>query len=566
MRLRAASGVLIGLVVLLSGCAKPYLDFSERAAERVREQELGGFPYHPLVYQLDLAVLAYHLYAQSLVWPFDPYYEDADDRVEAMQRVWAWASEAGPGQAGAGLEAIRGPGTLAGQPGNRAHDPILFRYSGIEPRAAALCTDIDTGFWSEFQPVPGICDRIGEVWVARRAFGRSTPSIGPIDSATVEVLRVDAPPAGEHAGKKQGAQDLLIAFEGATGDKGQPGQPHSQSLMGFTLVRETGDGSYDVHIAFRGSRSGSTTRAAFEASSTLNATGNPDWITDLGFRLVRHSLISAEPEHQVARGMAQSIQWTMPQILSGLDRLVAARKGTPPRMITVVGHSLGGALAQFFTSAVLMGDRYGPGGEGMPASLRAWPWKKLKLITLGAPRVGNRLWAEELTTGRLESRFYDTHFLTPYDLRATGVTNIDIKPRLINPNRPLALRVLVPSDAVTSGRPLGEHAGQTVYLEHPTYFSIADGDSHEPQRMRRDMLEALRDPQIPAAPWTYVPLEDYLPTRGDEDLGFTEEYRKTAGRVRSFRNEHDPQGWNLDEFNSDFSRFVELVVPTADSE
>ena len=31
--------------------------------------------YHPLVYQLDLCVLAYQVYNQTLIWPLDPWFE-----------------------------------------------------------------------------------------------------------------------------------------------------------------------------------------------------------------------------------------------------------------------------------------------------------------------------------------------------------------------------------------------------------------------------------------------------------------------------------------------------------
>jgi len=69
-------------------------------------------------------------------------------------------------------------------------------------------------------------------------------------------------------GSVSGARDVLLVFEGGTGDKGDPGQPSSQSLMGFVLLRHapTGD-HYDVHVTFRGNRSGSAGRArSVEAS------------------------------------------------------------------------------------------------------------------------------------------------------------------------------------------------------------------------------------------------------------------------------------------------------------
>src|SRR5689334_2233173 len=85
--------------------------------------ELGTFPYHPLVFELDLAILAYQLHGQSLVWPFDPYYEEHADsrgtsRDTLMKLVRGWAERRGAAQVGAmaGLDAYRGPGVLAGLP------------------------------------------------------------------------------------------------------------------------------------------------------------------------------------------------------------------------------------------------------------------------------------------------------------------------------------------------------------------------------------------------------------------------------------------------------------------
>src|SRR5438046_1138929 len=93
--------------------------------------DLGTFPYHPLVFELDLAILAYQIHGQSLVWPIDPYYEEhagsrGTSRDTMMALVRAWAQLRGPAQVagGAGLDAYRGPGALAGLADNPAHDPI----------------------------------------------------------------------------------------------------------------------------------------------------------------------------------------------------------------------------------------------------------------------------------------------------------------------------------------------------------------------------------------------------------------------------------------------------------
>ena len=50
--------------------------------------------YHPILWHLDLVTLAYQMYGQSIVWPFDPYYEEQNKRESqrnsVMKQVWNW--------------------------------------------------------------------------------------------------------------------------------------------------------------------------------------------------------------------------------------------------------------------------------------------------------------------------------------------------------------------------------------------------------------------------------------------------------------------------------------------
>ena len=239
------------LLLALTGCAtQPHTGVT---ADEVRQQDLGGLPYHPLVYHLDLSTLAYHLYSQTLVWPFDPYYEESSnwdwDRTAFIRKVSAWAEIRGTQQVdrGTGLDSYRGPGVLGGFDNNAAHDPIVYQYDRLYPWSHTI-TNPD-GTWVEYLTPGRITGQIRDVYMCYRETGQ------PEDEVAIVPVPV-APRSGERAAD---ARDVLLAFEGGTGDKGEEGQPASQSLMGFVLLRNWADGSgkYDVHIAFRGSRSGS---------------------------------------------------------------------------------------------------------------------------------------------------------------------------------------------------------------------------------------------------------------------------------------------------------------------
>ena len=76
--------LVAGLFLLFTGCA--HTPRTDTRAEAWDGKSLESFPYHPLVYHLDLSILAYQLYGQTLVWPFDPYYEELGDDRDAIHR------------------------------------------------------------------------------------------------------------------------------------------------------------------------------------------------------------------------------------------------------------------------------------------------------------------------------------------------------------------------------------------------------------------------------------------------------------------------------------------------
>lgn len=563
----SASKIGVALAALtLTACLTPTIDTSPESAARVREQDLGTLPYHPLVYHLDLAVLTYQLYGQSLVWPFDPYYEDSRDRDALMARVRAWARTTGEAQLAsrAGIDAFRGPGALSGFDDNPAHDPIVYQYSRLHPWSDTL-TNPGLGPWVEYRTPSRITSRVRELYVCTRTIGATRAEYdggveGSVSLDMIAARRDDAAPD---------AQDVLMAFEGGTGDKGLLHQPASQSLMGLVLLRSTPGDTFDIHIAFRGSRSGSATRAIVQALSSGDAGGNPDWITDLGFDEEFHPQISADPGHRVSRGMATAVESAFPTLFHCLDQVVGPR-GTAPRHIYVTGHSLGGGLAQLFTSAVLMGDAYGPDGDRMPDSLRAWPWEDTKLITYGAPRIGNGPWAEALTTTHLDSQFFVSDPSSTYDLAGVGITSLEIIPRLLDPTAPAGYRVLIPNDPVTTGRVVGGGpVGESVYLAQPSVwdsYAPPEARAHEPIFEREFMLDTLRDdrtlpggePLIPETAWEYRETSDVNPERDDAGAGTRAEYEKLATAIRRYYAGRD-LWFDSDAFDASFTTFLDLL-------
>ncbi len=531
---RRALAQLFGAVgaALASGCDPLLCDCSPPRIE------LGTFPYHPLVMHLDLATLAYQLHGQSLVWPFDPFYEERTHdvgvgREELMARVRAWVQAQALVQAGVTtLGAYRGPGALAGFPDNPTHDPILYNYSRIHPWSDTVMNA--SAEWTEYLTPPEITGRIAEVYVSYRVAGGSETDV---IVEPVPLARDDRDPD---------ASDVLVAFEGGTGDKGELGQPASQSLMGFALLRSTGPSSYDVHISFRGSRSGSAARAALGALSTHYSSGNPDWITDLGFRQLSggEGASQVTTTGSVSRGFAQSMKSLLPTVFLALEKLAERRPGSPPTNISVTGHSLGGALAQHFVSSVLLGALYGPDGAGpaMPASLAAWPWRHIKLVTFGAPLAGDVQWAEALTEKKLQSDFFDTP-VSPYDTEARYVTDPEIVERLRDPSRPAGFRVLISTDAITTEKLVGgAHVGKTVYVNGDLitgWFGLPSFDAHEPINIRTYMSDALADSRTPARAWRYRPLTDLVPDRDESQAGSREEIAKLAAGVLRYYADRD---------------------------
>jgi len=180
--------------------------------------------------------------------------------------------------------------------------------------------------------------------------------------------------------------DDLIVFEGATGqmDNKEP----AWSPMGYVLKRQTSTG-YQVHIVFRGSRSGNGMRAALQ--SGVQSKGNPDWVTDLDGDLVANTNICGQANTTVSRGFANAFQRCRGSLQAALSWVKTSAGDVAPERITVSGHSLGAALACMTFSAIHYGaDWSSTGASGLATLFPGWPFAQTRAYCFALPPVGNK--------------------------------------------------------------------------------------------------------------------------------------------------------------------------------
>lgn len=322
-------------------------------------------PAHLL--NIDLCLLAYQIYHQSLIWPLDPWYErmarkTSNRRNNFMAKVHEWARQLNAADSYSGPACARGWTAV-----NTSLDPVITNYMQLNPRLPGFSRD-GTNFLAMKAP-DYIVNAIQTVSLARYT---SLPSGSSMQVATEIVDICDYPDGSDH----------LIAFEGGTGNVSGPA---AWSIMGYVLMRRRDKAQlHDVHIVFRGSRSGVAGRAAFQG---IQGYGNPDWTTDM------NSLTHARDTEiskigNVGKGFSKAVKTTFGTILAAVERI--SQLYGPPQTITVSGHSLGAALAAQFTSAVAVGSLGDVLRNMGTASIRSWPWDSITCVTYAQPDVGDK--------------------------------------------------------------------------------------------------------------------------------------------------------------------------------
>ncbi len=355
------------------------------------------------------------------------------------------ASEPTPAQA------FRGPGGTRRWPNNDRLDPVLTDYGLVRPWWGSVVADGESSRY--LAPQPAIMSPVAEVVVCEYSGLREGRPIDPVFTSRHPNPTAEA-----------GANDRLYAFEGGTGSI--EGHPPAWSLVGVVLERHTGGDDYDIHIAYRGSQSGSAYRAAYQG--LVLERGNPDWVTDMEiFKMVEDHRIS--PDGMLVRGFRDVVLSSLSSLVACLED-IAARNPAPPSNIRISGHSLGGGLAVQLAAALATGNVV----RSMPEAIRSWPFGDLSVTTFGAPKSG------------------DAAFAGHFDAHVAG------------------RRVWAVGDPITEF-PLNSHVGREVAL----HTEVSGTDNHEPHIIRQAIVQQLR--------WNHTGIEgsrlDAMPWQTFDNVG-----------------------------------------------
>jgi hypothetical protein len=328
---------------------------------------------------------------------------------ELQRRAPADLSYAGPGFMRSTQKNQRG-NPPAGWASKKELDPVFSDYSIICPHLPGFVQPYKGhDGWIVYRAPATITDEIGHVRMVEYESSNGPGATKP--KCTVKQVQLPAWAAHAPLG-----QDHLYCFEGGTGGKTVI-EGKIWSLMGFILAAEDtslpAPRPYDVFIVFRGSRSGRLSTHHRVIQNALGK-GNPDWVTDLSFSTYQCFRVSSRVAHS---GFSVAMHTCLPTIEAAICDLVV-RRPAAPRNIYVTGHSLGGALANCFASAMLCGSTHKELRQAAPN----WPWTSMSVWTFAAPPAGHRGFSRDLdlavTSGwgaaanwRLEEDVVPTGFL-----------------------------------------------------------------------------------------------------------------------------------------------------------
>jgi hypothetical protein len=239
---------------------------------------------------LEYCRFIYKAYAQTLAYPMDPFYESHGKEgllKSTRKRVMKLTN------------------------GQSKFDPIEYIFHKVpDPRQGVVYRAGVDDEYILFQP---------------RHLDKKISVVGGIP---LEGEILSCPPIKEPEGQLQ-----CWHFQGRTGmTKNHPDQgwPSWLGAVIYDHAKKT------CVIVFRGSRSGSASRAFLQAQA--KSTGNPDWVTDMN----HWKEIQAE-ELTLACGFWLAYESCTTSLREAYKE---ATQGETPECIFVTGHSLGGALAQ----------------------------------------------------------------------------------------------------------------------------------------------------------------------------------------------------------------------------
>jgi hypothetical protein len=327
-------------------------------------------PYKSILYHLDLSILAYHLFAQTLIWPWDPFYEQMRNKRTQMRRdnfMGLVRASLPQGKSITGIDKKTRNNTYC--PDHL--DPVLADYSRINPTKNCI-----------FRPDGGT------KW---EVFSANLKITDTLKSGRMVLMGQDINPNNRGNIYNNSGTDRIYFFEGKTGqrkDKLSVPEDGQKTMLGFVLERQdpSDPDKYYLHIGFRGSRSGDAISAFREARK---GKGNPDWVTDMQLDSMNHdSEFSPYDKDKVPDGFALSVKSAMDNIFKILYFIQIKRNNTAPLKINLTGHSLGGALAGLCAAWLVQNWKANKSKYNLTNDWD-FPINNLTVYTYGAPIFGN---------------------------------------------------------------------------------------------------------------------------------------------------------------------------------